>query len=345
MIKITALKNTKIWFALVFSLMFFLLLGTLIFNFLQPETAEAKKHFPIADSPVRGRAWWGDTGDFVYFNCLDTFSGDRLDVAGNLTTPPGFRFYDDSCASPYGVYINDGGGFSGKAWSPTKGLIAFEGMSPPPGNGWHAMCPDPSACNPSLGCIACYDEDAQAVYGWAYVENESRWLELNNATSLPTKIQSCDLVNSVWPGHNIQPGDFAGYATDYSTSSLAGDLSFNCENEVTACVLHDNYRVYLGNLNICEMSAPNWSADQACQMGALGADLEWLRSSGQQSAYEIAVDTVNTGNNPNTSTAFCWTGKIYSSSASSFALPSTLSPTCLNNLNYNANYYWWFAPV
>jgi len=123
-----------------------------------------------------------------------------------------------------------------------------------------------------------------------------------------------------------------------TASSSLSDLSFNCESEgggAGNCATRQ-YKVYLSNLAIGYLSAPNWSYGQACSGLARTAVLKWYLKSGQQSAYEIAVSS---SNSLSTSTAVCWSGKKYSSSASQYIIPNS-DPTC-GALSYNTNYYWW----
>lgn len=291
--------------------------------------------FSLADatSTVRGKAWWGDSLGYVYFSCYDDEIGDRLDVPGNLYTPPelAFHFYSVPCSYlVHGVFINQDGLFSGQAWNQSEGLISFEyeGVDPPGGYGsFNSVC---ATCNPSTNCIACYIESQQKVYGWARTA-AGDWIRLDPPSN-PVKIQSWDLSNPVFPGEDVDPGDFVGTAS----SSLLGGLSFNCKSEAggNACSTRD-YKVYIGGLSIGKLSAPNWTYTQACNSTARGAVLRWYRKSGQQSAYEIIINDSPTFS---TSSAdyVCWTDVVPSSGASQYTIPNA---NC--SLNYNTNYYWW----
>jgi len=292
-----------------------------------------------ATSTVRGLAWWGDTYQYVYFNCLDDIMGDRLDDAENfynLPEPRGFHFYSTPCTSLiHGVEISADNNFSGEAWNQTMELISFNATTSPPEPAYdfNVHCP---TCTLANGCSACYDEDEQKVYGWARVLKDGSWLRLDSAlaSTTPVKLQSWDVADDpILPGTNVAPGDFIGTA-----SGTLSNLSFNCETEnygATNCATRD-YKVYISNLQIGHLSAPNWTYSQACSGQARSAVLRWYKKSGQQSAYEIVV---NDTENLSTSTAVCWSGKISSSAAAQYIIPNS-DPTC-GALAYNTNYYWW----
>ncbi len=309
------------------------------FIFLAPQAK-------AATSTVRGIGWWGDGLQEVYFNCLDDKIGDRLDDLNNLNgsghyPPPNdlFHFYSAPCTDiVHGVYINSNGNFSGKAWNATKGFISFNGPDTPP-DGYGSTessghCP--SKCNASNNCWACYNESNQNVYGWAKVDSDGTWIKLDSTLTPPVRIQNCTGA-SIWPGNDVQSGDFAGNGT-----SNLGNLSFNCKSEaigtnpgIDTCAMR-NYKVYIGNLSIGSLSAPNWTYEQACNSTARGATLKWCKRSGTQTAYEIVVDDTSI---LSTSTAVCWSGKKYSDFASQYNLPNS-DPTC-GSLAYNTNYWWW----
>lgn len=306
-----------------------LLIGGLLL-FFAVDTSQA------ATSTVRGTAYWGDSYEYVYFNCLDDLIGDHLDVSENLyslPTPRGFHFYSSGCADlNHAVYIDQDNNFSGQAWNPTKGLISFDATTTPPdGYGFNSQCSN--TCNLSNSCWACYLEDDQKIYGWARVEDDGTWIRFDNATTTPAMIQFWDLNDPILPGHDIDPGYFAGYAT----SSVA-DMSLNCESEgggAGTCATRD-YAVYISNLQIGHLSAPNWSYSQACSGSALSAVLRWYKKSGQQTGYEIVVNDTDT---LSTSSAVCWSGKKTSAIASQYILPNS-DPNC-GSLSYNTDYYWW----
>jgi len=125
-----------------------------------------------ATSTVRGSAWWGDTYQYVYFNCHDDIIGDLLDQAGNLYYPPmpfGFHFYSSPCLNlVHGVYLDANNNFSGSAWNEVKGLITYDATTTPPdAYAFNTHCLH--TCNLSNSCLACYNESDQKVYGWARV--------------------------------------------------------------------------------------------------------------------------------------------------------------------------------
>lgn len=293
-----------------------------------------------ATSTLRGAAWFGNNYNYLYFNCLDDVIGDRLDVANNLSgagiyLPPDdkFHFYSPPCVGlVHGVYIGSNGNFTGEAWNPTLDLITFAATTTPPDSyAFNVNCP--STCNLANSCSACYNETSQQVYGWARVIKDGSWIRLDSALSPPVALQSWDLNNSVLPGHGILAGDFIGLG-----SYGASNLSFNCESEDygnSNCATR-NYKVYVSNLQIGHLSAPNWTYSEACAGNARTAVLKWYKKSGQQTAYEIVVNNSDT---LSTSTAVCWSGKKSSTVASQYIIPNS-DPTC-GTLNYNTSYYWW----
>ncbi len=287
-----------------------------------------------AVSNVRGAVWWGDQYQYLYMDCLDDVTGDKLDVTGNLTTPPGFKLYSPPCTNiVHHISIDDNGNFTGSAWNYSKGLVTFAATSTPPDNyAFNTHCL--STCNASNSCSACYNETTQQVYGWARVLGDGTWIKLDSqatATMTPVALQSWDLSNSVLPGHGIQPGDFIGYAT-----TTAEAASFNCESEwngtsVGNCATR-SYKVYVSNLQVGHLSAPNWSYSQACASGARTAVLKWYLKSGTQTAYRIIVNTANS-----TSTPAFDSGKI-SGTATQYICPG---PLCAWTPDYGTDYYWW----
>jgi len=290
-------------------------------------------------STVRGAAWWGDQYRYLFFDCLDDLTGDRLDAPGNLYSwpePRGFHFYSTPCSNlVHHVSIDANGSFSGQAWNYSKGLVSFEATTTPDStqpdkSSLSVPCP---ACFSDSNCWACYNEINQKVYGWGRAV-DGTWIRLDSATTVPTMIQSWNIeASSTLPGHGINPGDFIGYG-----SSSAGDLSFNCESEGGGggnCATRD-YKVYISNLQVGHLSAPNWSPSEACSGGALNAILRWRVKSGTQAGYEIVVNDTDT---LSTSTAVCWSGVKTPSIATQYAIPNS-DPDC-QNLDYNTNYYWW----
>ena len=290
-----------------------------------------------ATSTVRGAAWFGDQYKYVYFDCLDDVTGDRLDVEGNLTTPPGFRFFATPCtAIVHHVSIGSNNNLSGDAWNHSLGFISLDGTDMPPDGGASISANCPSTCNPSNNCWACYNPADQRIYGWGRLDTTDDWIRLDSAAVIPVKNQNWDYLGaSVLPGHNIEPGDFVGDA-----SSDLGTLSFNCESELDGagnCAVRD-YKVYISNLQIGHLSAPNWSFNEACSGGALKAVLKWDLRSGTQAGYEVVVN-----DSPSFATSTgdytCWSGVKTPAVASQYIIPNT-DINC-QDLVYNTNYYWW----
>lgn len=257
---------------------------------------------------VRGRAYNPLYG-LISFNCLDD------DFAGRFPFVFTFRFNVPPCTlSQHGVNLHPNNTFSGLAWNPVLGFIDFASSSTPPDNyAFNSHCPSP--CNSGNGCIACYNETDQRLYGWAKVVSDGRWIELNSTISPPTAMS-----NYLSP----EPGIFSGYA-----SSSFGAISFNCSND-SSCGTED-YKVWLWKLELRQMSAPNWSFGEACGGVARKAVFKWQRKSGRQTAYEVLINTVNS-----TSTAFS-SGKL-PGSATQLVCPG---PLCSFTPGYNTSYYWW----
>ena len=329
----STIKNKNLYFTILFIALFAI-------NFLLGGVSQA------ATSTVRGAAWMGDIYKYVYFDCLDDVTGDRLDVLNNLSggglyLPPDdkFHFFATPCVGlVHHVSIDANNLFSGNAWNYKLDLITFDATTTPPDsyafNGpTYGNC---ASCTLVNHCSACYNPTTQKVYGYARSINDGTWIKLNGTSTLPVALQNWDTNNSILAGHNIQAGDFAGSASDN-----LNDLSFNCESEIggyTSNCAARNYKVYIGNLQIGHLAAPNWSVSQACSGPARSAVLKWYKKSGQQTAYEVVVGNHNSFS---TSTAdyVCWSGKKYSAIANQYNLPNS-DPAC-GSLNYNANYYWW----
>jgi hypothetical protein len=297
-----------------------------------------------ATSTVRGAAWWSDEYRYIYFDCLDDLVSDQLDVAENLYAypePRGFHFYATPCTNlVHHVSIDNDGNFSGTAWNYSQGLISLEATTtpdaddPPDNYAFNVNCPN--TCNAGNNCWACYNESTQLIHGWARTASSGDWIRLDNATATPVALQSWDyLDDSVLPGHDVEPGDFVGYAT-----STLGDISFNCESEgggAGNCATRD-YKVYISNLQVGHLSAPNWSYSNACNDEARKAVLKWYLKSGTQNGYEIVVNDTNSFST-STSDYICWSGIKTPSVASQYIIPNT-DPGC-PALDYNTHYYWW----
>lgn len=330
--------------------------GFLSFLFLAAPDVQA------ATSTIRGKAWWGDENKFIYFDCLDDQFGyeltvdnftslfglhNVLDEANNLYAlpePRAFHFYDPGgwvfgstpCTDlVHHVSLDSNGLLSGQAWNYYRGLITFDATTTPPDSyAFNTNCS--GTCNLSTSCLACYNSTDQKVYGWGRVIGDGTWIRLDNTTSSPVKLQGWDYLNNpVLPGREVLPGDFVGYAT-----SSYSDISFNCksENNGTGDCAFD-YKVYVSNVQVGHMSAPNWAYSQACSDGALKAVLKWYTVSGTQAGYEVVVSTASSSA-VSTSTAVCWSGVKLPSVASQYIVPN-LDPNCTTPLNYDTDYYWW----
>jgi hypothetical protein len=319
----------------------FLIVGFLLFSgfLLMANSAQA------ANSVVRGQAYWGNKG-YIYFSCTDDVIGNRFDEVANLNggtryVPPAallFHFYAEPCTQfLHGVEIKTDGSFLGKAWNPSMGFINFEydGTNLPPDYNFAAAhCP---ACTSANNCIACYDETDQSVYGYARIEYNGDWIKLDSTSTVPVKLQSNDL-DPVLPGYNVTSGDFVGTAS----AGTYNDISFNCESEdypgIGTCDTRQ-YKVYIKDLRLGRLSAPNWSYTSACTGDALRAVLRWGKLSGIQTAYEVIVNDSNLMST--TSGAFvCWSEKVINPSATQYII-SNSNPYCGNRLQYGTAYYWW----
>lgn len=258
---------------------------------------------------VRGRGW-NPTYGLISFNCLDD------DFSGTFPFTFTFSFNTPPCSlSTHGVNIDNNNNFSGEAWNPTLGFINFAPAVTPPDNyAFNSHCQ--SQCDAGNNCTACYNDADQRVYGWAQVENDGRWLELNSSVSPQTTITNYT---------NPQPGIFSGYA-----SSSFGTISFNCSND-SSCG-SQNYYVYMWPLELKMMTAPNWNASQACVNGARETVFKWYRRSGTQTAYRVVVNTTNSSSSP-----VFDSGKIVGS-ASQLVCPGSL---CSFTPAYGQSYYWW----
>jgi hypothetical protein len=257
---------------------------------------------------VRGLA--DSSQGYISFNCLDD------DFAGVFPFTFEFRFNVPPCSfSQHGVNLDIDNNFSGLAWNPTLGFIDFGATSTPPDNyAFNVNCL--STCNAGNSCSACYNENNQRVYGWAKVISNNSWIELNSVVSPQTSI-----TNYLAP----TPGIFSGYA-----SSSIGSIRFNCSDN-SSCGTFD-HKVYIWKLELTEMSAPNWSFNDACTSGARKIVFKWLRRSGTQTAYRVIVNTVNS-----TSTPVFDSGTL-TGSAAQLVCPG---PLCGFTPEYNTTYYWW----
>lgn len=248
---------------------------------------------------------------YISFNCLDD------DFAGHFVFTFPFRFNVPPCSfSQHGVNLNLSNNFSGLAWNPSLGFIEFGATSTPPDNYASTNANCLNQCNAGNSCSACYNEVDQRVYGWAQIVSTGEWIELNSTVAPPTT-----MTNSAMP----QPGIFSGYA-----SSSFGAISFNCSNN-GSCGTFD-HKVYLWKLEIEDMSAPNWSFNEACTSGARRAVFKWSRRSGTQTAYRVIINTTNS------TSSHIFDSGILPGDALQLTCPG---PLCGFNPAYNTSYYWW----
>ena len=299
---------------------------------------------------VRGAALWGSNG-YLYFSCLDDIMGDRLDDPYNLcggtyaspycrTSPDNvFHFYSAPCSnSTHQVVISSNGNLSGSAWNASRGFVTFDATSSHLLSDYSFSAYCPNICNTSNNCLACYNENTQKVYGWARVMTDNSWVNLSPATTSPTvqlkSWNSASSTSTFYSSSYLFPGDFIGYA-----SSTGDKISFNCLSEDGGVISCNTYKVYVSNLQVGYMSAPNWNTDQACNGMANTAYLKWYLKSGTQTAYRVIINTSNTSSNP-----VFDSGKNYSA-ATQLVCPTS---NCRQNVNgalwtpsYNTPYYWW----
>ena len=300
-----------------------------------------------ATSTIRGAAY-SPTYGYIYFNCLDDVTGNYLDEPSNLSgagrflapfNVEEFHFEYDACAvHPHGVELSDNGALTGSAWNAVFGLIdlSYDGVNTPPDNfAFSANCP--GVCGPGGNCLACYSYDTQEIYGWARIRNplvtgDYKWVRLHDFSPQRKATIYTNLNGNIYPGANLELGDFAG-----SARSLVGntEMSFNCATEnypdAGTCATRD-YKVYIKDLRLGRLSAPNWNYTNACSGSALTARLRWDKLSGTQTAYEVVVSTNNVLSTSTGQYAY-WSGKV-SSGAQQVIISSAF-------LNYNTAYYWW----
>ena len=258
---------------------------------------------------VRGLA--SSLNGYISFNCLDD------NFAGHFVFTFPLRFNIPPCSfSQHGVNLDLDNNFSGLAWNPSLGFIDFGATTTPPDNYASTNAHCLNQCNAGNNCSACYNEVDQRVYGWAQIVSTGEWLELNSSIAPPTT-----MTNYLAP----QPGIFSGYA-----SSSFGAISFNCSND-SSCGAFD-HKVYLWKLELKDMSAPNWSFNEACTSGARRAVFKWTRRSGTQTAYRLIINTVNSTSSP------VFDSGVLPGSASQLICPG---PLCAFTPAYNTSYYWW----
>ncbi len=277
------------------------------------------------DDNIRGRAYIPNSDEFIYFNCIDEKTG-----VFPFTFP--FNFSVDPCslfeegivgADGYGVSLDDNNVLRGQARiaSGATGLISFQDGIPAGEslNHLYTNCDgvDASNCNAGNGCSACYNTINDQVYGWAKVIDDASFIKLD-ADLNPTIIQN--YLSS-------EPGYFKHYAQHDSW----GPISFNCDDE-NKCPSKDDYKVYIWDLKVRQLSSPNWSFNDACSgAGAKRAVLAWQLTSGNQTGFEIKMSAAEDLNSAPSS------GKI-TSLANQLVCPSA---NCPLSLDYKTSYYWW----
>jgi len=299
---------------------------------------------------IRGKAYWQQFG-YIYFHCLDSVVGNRFDEAENLAgagiyIPPAqelFHFYSAPCTDlVFGVELSNTGIFSGRAWNPSVGFINFFGSNAPNYGFNSARCPQ---CTGSNNCIACYDFENQRIYGWAHIPSTNEFISLNDRDwnlggSDLVRIQT-DADELIYPNiSGIELGDFVGTASMHSGDKPR--IDFNCltENYPAAgtCGIRP-YKVYIQNLIIGRLSAPNWNYTSACASGALRAILRWEKLSGIQNAFEVVVNDSPTFST-STNNFICWSGRRNFPETYQYVV-SNSNPDCGGNLRYGTAYYWW----
>lgn len=248
---------------------------------------------------IRGWAY-NSTYGYISFNCLDD------GYAGRFPFAFPFLFNIPPCYSnSHGVNLDFKNNFSGEAWNAVLGFIDFSSASSTPSDTFRTHC---NGCVSGV-CSACYDETSREVFGYMRIRSTGEWIKLDGLP-VPTQI-----TNYLDPS----PGIFSGYA-----SSTFGAISFNCSDS-GVCATND-YRVEIGPLEIRQMIAPNWAAEQACSLGAKNAVLKWNRRSGVQTGYQVIVSTDNSTS----------TGVVYNSGQ----VNTAATQVSVSLPNYDTPYYW-----
>lgn len=255
---------------------------------------------------IRGLAY-NSTYGYISFNCLDD------GYAGRFPFRFTFPFYIEPCADiKHGVNLDANNNFSGEAWNSVLGFITFSSSSTPPASDFRTLCNNDNSCTAANSCTACYNEVDQKIYGYMQIVSTGAWIRLDNNIYNP----SPQITNYLAP----DPGIFSGY-----TGTSFGPISFNCADS-GACTLN-NYRVWIGPLEVRQMTAPNWAAADACSSQAKKAVLKWNRRSGRQTGYQIILSTQNSTS----------TGVIFDS-----GYISTLATQAVVDLPYYDTPYYWF---
>lgn len=289
------------------------------------------------DHNIRGEAYTNE-GDFIYFNCLDQPSG-------SFTYTFTFPLGGDPCeikyegiggeeVSDYGVHL-DYSTFviTGHARHEKDGLIYFE-HEDPPNYDFINECNeedhevDRADCE-NDNCTACYNIVSQRIHGWAYVVKDDVWIDFDD-----TKINEADRIK-IFNYTSTKAGDFHGF---FNYDNFGGKVDLNCNESDSSwhCPPSGStkqYKVYVGHLEIAEMSAPNWGGDLACKNSALNAILKWEIHGGSISAYEIAISKFNEPDIEND----------FHSSTKKFYFDSNNYQHTVGSgeLEYDTSYYWW----
>lgn len=279
------------------SLTIFLGLFLLAFN-VQEARADASHN-------IRGWAY-NSTYGYISMNCLDD------NFAGRFTFTFPFPFFIAPCTvSLHGVNLDNSNNFSGDAWNTIIGYIEFGGTNIAPDYSFNINCE--STCDSTNNCYACYNESTETVHGWARIKSTNEWIKLDDNSVPPT--------TRISNYNSATPGIFSGYA-----SSTFGAISFNCTNDGSCGI--NPYEVRIGPIEIRQLTAPNWTAAEACDSDqAKRATLKWSRRSGIQTAYQIIINTSNT-----TSSPLIDTGKVSSVVNQKIFYPASF--------NYDTPYYW-----
>ncbi len=267
-----------------------------------------KTAFSAITDNVRGFAHSSDSNSWVSFNCANdpNVGGQNIFTftfsTSTDTSGSNMHFSFPTCAeNDFGVNIDDDTGeISGRALSDHYGFINFNHSS-------HSYEPK-----------AYYNSSTKEITGTAYVENLG-----------PTdgKVNFSDVYvtpsNGFWHGH--------------MTNSEMGNIKLNCDDSTPSghpSCMENFFKVkYIMPLKIEEVSAPNWSPEQACGSFANRSILRWQTIGDPQSAYQVIIDTDSVRDDD---TPYFDSGKI-TSTASQYVCPN--AEGC--SLDYDTSYYFW----
>jgi hypothetical protein len=277
---------------------------------------------------IRGKAYT-ENGKFIYFNCLDQPSGSFpytfTFLLGGDPCEIEYEGVGGAMIDNYGVHLNyNTYVFTGHARHENFGLISFENKPKDDNYDFLNNCPNVvlDDCQ-EVNCSACYNSESQRVYGWAYVVVDDDWIKLDS-----DEIDYSDRMG-VFNYTSSKAGDFFGFF--YYDKWQEVDL--NCSESGSGC--SPNYKVYVGMVELAEMSAPYWGESQACSTTAKGAVLRWKVHGGQFNRYEIRINDEN-----DFSTADEFSLEEEDPGYNSFQ--ATIGENGFNyNLDWNTSYYWW----